>query len=111
MPLASEGARGGAGPVLMERRSILLVVGSLALATVSRVFAQETSDDLLYDRVRRQLVNDRDLKILDLEVTVEEGVVTVSGYVRTEKIRGRVDKVARKVKGVKEVINKVAVRP
>jgi osmotically-inducible protein OsmY len=51
------------------------------------------------------------LKILDLEVEVKEGVVTVAGYVRTEKILARVDKVAKKVKGVKEVVNKVEVRP
>lgn len=102
-------ARGGEG--LVGRRAVLRVLGAMALAVVRPVFSQEVSDDLLYDRVRRQLVIDRDLKIIDLEVEVKEGVVTVSGYVRTEKIRGRVNSVAKKVKGVKEVINKVEVRP
>jgi osmotically-inducible protein OsmY len=93
------------------RRAILRLLSAAVLAPVPALAAEEISDDALYDRVRRQLVNDRDLKILELEVEVKDGAVTVSGYVRTEKSRSRVDKVAKKVKGVKAVVNKVEVRP
>ena len=67
-------------------------------------------DDIIYDRVIRRLVNDPQLKTNALRVTVEEGVVTITGMVETEKLRRRVDKIVKKVKGVKKVDNQVRVR-
>jgi len=65
---------------------------------------------LLYDRVIRKIVNDRQLKTNALKVAVEDGAVTVSGTVETEKLRVRVEKVVRKIKGVKQIDNQVRVR-
>ena len=70
----------------------------------------ENPDDLLYDRVIRKLVNDRQLKTNALQVGVEDGVVTVAGTVESEKLRLRVGKVVKKIKGVKKVVNQVQVR-
>ena len=70
----------------------------------------ENPDDIVYDRVIRRLVNDRQLKTNALDVAVEEGAVTVRGMVETEKLRRRVDKIVKKVKGVKKVVNQVRVR-
>ncbi len=70
----------------------------------------ENPDDLLYDRVIRKLVNDRQLKTNALKVGVEDGVVTVAGTVESEKLRLRVGKVVKKIKGVKKVVNQVRVR-
>ena len=70
----------------------------------------ENPDDLLYDRVIRKIVNDRQLKTNALKVAVEDGVVTVAGTVESEKLRLRVGKVVKKVKGVKKVVNQVRVR-
>lgn len=65
---------------------------------------------MLYDRVIRKIVNDRQLKTNALKVAVEDGAVTVSGTVETEKLRVRVEKVVRKIKGVKQIDNQVRVR-
>lgn len=70
----------------------------------------ENPDDLLYDRVMRKLVNDRQLKTNALKVAVEDGVVTVAGAVESEKLRLRVGKVVKKIKDVKKVVNQVRVR-
>ena len=67
-------------------------------------------DDIIYDRVIRRLVNDPQLKTNALRVTVEEAVVTITGMVETEKLRRRVDKIVKKVKGVEKVDNQVRVR-
>ena len=67
-------------------------------------------DDIIYDRVIRRLVNDPQLKTNALRVTVEEAAVTITGMVETEKLRRRVDKIVKKVKGVKKVDNQVRVR-
>lgn len=89
---------------------LLLVAAGLLSAPTALPAQEETSDDLIYDRVIRELVNDPELKGNHLDVEVRDRVVTVSGYVKTEKLQQRVDKVVKRAKGVKKVINKVEVR-
>ena len=90
---------------------VLIVCLLLAASVPGPALAQdENPDDLLYDRVMRKLVNDRQLKTNALKVAVDDGVVTVAGTVESEKLRLRVGKVVKKIKGVKEVVNQVLVR-
>ena len=89
---------------------LLLIVCLLLAASLPAQAQDENPDDLLYDRVIRQLVNDRRLKTNALKVAVEDGVVTVAGTVESEKLRLRVGKVVKKIKGVKKVFNQVQVR-
>ena len=90
---------------------MLIVCLLLAASVPGPASAQdENPDDLLYDRVIRKIVNDRQLKTNALKVAVEDGVVTVAGTVESEKLRLRVGKVVKKVKGVKKVVNQVRVR-
>ena len=97
-----------------QRRSpyVVLIVCLLlaAFAPGSAQAQDENPDDLLYDRVIRKLVNDRQLKTNALKVGVEDGVVTVAGTVESEKLRLRVGKVVKKIKGVKKVVSQVRVR-
>ena len=72
---------------------------------------EEIEDDLLYDRVNRRLITDRDLGARQLQVKVEDGVVTVSGFVESEKMQKKVDKLVKKEKGVKKVVNETKIRP
>ena len=99
---------------LTTSRGRALCVCSLILflvCIVAPVPAQDESpDDLMYDRVIRKLVNDRQLKTNALNVSVKDAVVTVGGEVENEKLRRRVEKVVRKVKGVKKVVNNVRAR-
>ena len=69
------------------------------------------TDDLLYDRVRRRLANDRDLKTTAIEIEVKDRVVTLQGTVESEKHRQRAETVVRKTEGVKKVVNELKVRP
>jgi len=96
---------------LWSRRALFVAALWAMLAPLpAAAQADDSRDDLIYDRVMRQLVNDPDLKTNALEVAVQQGVVTVTGQVATEKLRKRVGKVVGKVKGVKKVVNKVEVR-
>lgn len=89
-----------------------LTVLLLAFGLVGAVAAAEppVDDDLLYDQVNRALITDRELGTGQLDVKVEDGRVVVSGYVSTEKLQKRVEKVVKKVKGVKSIDNRVKVR-
>ncbi len=86
------------------RRSILFTVawGGIAVA------ASEIDDGLLHDRIHRKLNNTPSLRIRDLKVEVVDGVVTIKGIVRSEKIKSRAARMAA-VKGTKAVVNKLVV--
>ena len=90
--------------VKWTRRGILL---ALPLATKA-VHSQAVDDGLLYDRVHRKLNNNRSLRIRNLKVEVEDGVVTIDGIVRSARLRSRAAKVAS-IKGVKRVVNRLIV--
>jgi hyperosmotically inducible protein len=73
--------------------------------------AAANSDDRISDQVRMRLATDPDVKGGALDVTVRDGLVTIKGRVDTEKGRDRATKLAKKVKGVKDVDNELVVGP
>lgn len=93
----------------MRLLSILLIVALAGLAC-SALYAQgKVSDDVIYDRVRRKLTADRDVKGGGIDVEVTNGVVTLRGKVREEKQKKRAEHITRKVKGVTSVVNELVV--
>jgi hyperosmotically inducible protein len=89
----------------------ILTVLALALALTASLPAQKgpVSDDVIYDQVRLKLAEDPAVNGGALEVDVKDGVVTIRGKVRTDKAREKAEKVAKKVKGVKSVINELKI--
>ena len=83
---------------------------SVTLVITPNPALPESQDNIIYDRVIRKLVNDYKLKTNALEVVVAEGTVSITGLVETEKLRVRVEKIVKKIKGVKTVDNQVRVR-
>lgn len=69
-----------------------------------------TEDDRIYDEVSRRLAMDRDIKGNSFEIDVKEGVVTIKGFVTKEGHRGKAERIAKKVKGVKSVVNRLVVK-
>jgi len=67
------------------------------------------SDDQIYDQVKRKLANDPTVKGGALEVDVKDGVVTIKGSVDYEKQKVKAERLAKKVSGVKQVKNELAV--
>jgi hyperosmotically inducible periplasmic protein len=74
------------------------------------VHAQDsTADDVLFDKVRVKLASDAVVKGGNLTVIVKDGVVTLRGKVEKEKQKVRAEHLARKVSGVKNVVNELKV--
>ena len=88
----------------LTRRGAIIAFPLFAAALA----AQGTSDDYLHDRVHRKLNNHPFLRIRQLAVEVRDGVVTVRGTVRSQKVKARATKVAA-IKGVTKVVNLLAV--
>lgn len=87
-----------------------LAVALLSAGTFAA--AQKSSpDDRISDQVRMHLATDPDVKGGALDVTVQNGVVTIRGRVDTDKGKSKATKLAKKVKGVKEVDNELVVGP
>jgi osmotically-inducible protein OsmY len=89
----------------------LYVVLSLLLLVMPAAGADNVSDDQLFDNVRIRLANDREVGGERIDVKVENGVVELTGKVTTEKQKERAAKIAKKVKGVKSVVNRIQVSP
>jgi osmotically-inducible protein OsmY len=89
----------------MRLVSLLLI---FALIAPMLVLAQGTpDDDRIYDAVRRRLAEDVDVKGAGFEVIVKKGAVTLQGRVHDEKAREKAARIAKKVKGVTGVDNKL----
>jgi hyperosmotically inducible periplasmic protein len=90
----------------------LLAIAVLLVSAIS-ASAQKAAnpDDRISDQVRMRLAVDQDVKGGAFDVTVKDGVVTIKGRVDTDKGKSRATKLAKKVKGVKEVDNELIVGP
>ena len=91
---------------MMRRREFL---PGLFLPALLMAQGQAPSDDRIYDEVRMKLAQDRDIGGNAYEVEVKDGEVTLSGKVQSQKQKTRAEHVARKVKGVKSVNNKLVI--
>lgn len=93
----------------MNLKIFLSVILSLALFGVALAAQKQTSDDAIYDYVRRKLASDPDVKGGGLQVEVHQGAVTLRGTVEEEKQKVKATKLAKKVAGVKSVDNELQV--
>ena len=95
----------------MKRFAAIAALCCSLVAQTNFVFAQKASsaDDQIDFKVRTRLAGDADVKGGALDVSVKDGVVTLKGRVDTEKGKTKATKLAKKVKGVKEVDNELTV--
>jgi hyperosmotically inducible protein len=68
------------------------------------------TDDAITDYVRLKLAADSIVRGAALNVVVVHGIVTLSGAVSTRRAKTRATELARRVKGVKKVVNEITVR-
>jgi hypothetical protein len=99
------------GAVSWEQMRLFSLFGMLILLLLPVFAADPVSDDELFDRVRIRLADDREVGGGNIHVKVSDGVVELSGKVKTEKIKEKAGKIAKKVKGVKKVVNQLTVGP
>jgi hyperosmotically inducible protein len=91
--------------VLFAVLTVALLLGASAAAADKKA----VSDDVIYDQVRLRLTSDMLVNGGAIEVDVEEGVVTLAGKVKSEKAKDKATKLAKKVKGVRSVDNKLVI--
>ena len=93
----------------MRFLSLLLLFSLVLTPLVAQ--KKPVTDDIINDQVRVKLASDSEIGGMAIDVDVHQGVVTLKGKVRTDKMRSKAEKVAKKVKGVTSVNNQLAVSP
>jgi osmotically-inducible protein OsmY len=89
---------------LLAAATAAILLAGLCLA------ADKPNDDLIRDRVMLRVGSDPDAKVGDLGVEMKDGVATLTGVVETQSQKERATKLAKKVKGVKQVVNNIRLR-
>jgi osmotically-inducible protein OsmY len=94
----------------MILRLCALLLALVFVAGVCLAADKNVSDDAIYDNVRIRLASDAEVKGGDLKVDVKQGIVTLSGSVDNSHLKDKAGKLARKVKGVKQVVNNIEIK-
>ena len=92
-------------PKICAVLAILFLLASVCLAADKPV-----SDDLIVDQVRIKLSADAEVKGGALAVDCKQGVVTIGGSVESSRQKDKATKLAKKVKGVKQVVNNIEIK-
>jgi hyperosmotically inducible protein len=94
----------------MTVRLLAALLAALLLASVCLAADKPVTDDSITDYVRLKLASDPDVKGGALNVDVKQGVVTLSGTVETQRQKDKAARIAKKVKGVKTVVNSITLK-
>jgi hyperosmotically inducible periplasmic protein len=69
--------------------------------------SKPVADDFIVDTIRQRLAADTVVKGGAIDVESKDGVVTLSGMVEEEKQKSKAAQIAKKVNGVKSVVNEI----
>jgi len=94
----------------MKTNRLVLSLLVPQVAIVCSIAANKpVTDDYISDSVRQKLAADSLVKGGDLEVQVKDGVVTISGKVHEQKQKDKAERIAKRVSGVKSVVNNIKI--
>lgn len=98
-------------------RSKMFLIMSLCAsicACASTVTEESTGEfldsSMITAKVKANLVDDPITSVLDIKVNTFKGIVQLSGFVNTEKIKDRALQIALQTDGVKQVKNDIIVK-
>ncbi len=71
--------------------------------------SDEVSDSWITTKTKSALVADKNTSAAKVHVTTKDGIVTLTGKVKTEEAKQAAEQDARNIKGVKDVVNHLVV--
>jgi osmotically-inducible protein OsmY len=93
----------------------LLTITLLFALVLTPLFADKDktpiTDDTIVDQVRVKIADDSEVGGQPIQVDAHNGVVVLTGKVTNDKLKAKVEKVAKKVKGVTGVDNRLVISP
>jgi hyperosmotically inducible protein len=103
----TEAERDEAERIAAETRGVARVRNLIELE--SEMEEGEKNDFATRVKIGTQLAADPDVRRVDIDIDVEEGIVTLSGVVKDEKTVAEAERIAMSVEGVKDVNNELQV--
>lgn len=101
----------------MKRFSKVLAAGlftvfalSLAACSTTQSAGDQVDDSAIHASIKAKLTADRFSNIVNVDINVTNGVVTLAGEVPNAKVKAEAEAEARTVKGVVKVINNLQVK-
>jgi osmotically-inducible protein OsmY len=91
------------------KRLGLSVVMFLSMLLTAWAASKPVTDDFISDTVRQKLAADSLVKGGAIDVEVKEGTVTLKGKVQEQKQKEKAERIAKKVSGVKIVVNEIKI--
>jgi len=85
--------------------SLVLFLNMLAIAFAGK----PVTDDYISDSVGQKLAGDSVVKGGSIKVDVKAGIVTLTGKVQEPKQKAKAERIAKKVNGVKSVVNNLQI--
>jgi osmotically-inducible protein OsmY len=93
------------------KRLLTSIVLMFAMVTLLLAGDKPPDDNFIYDSVREKLASDLIVKGGAIDVEVKDAIVTLKGHVQEAKQKSRAESLAKKVKGVKSVVNNLQIVP
>jgi osmotically-inducible protein OsmY len=90
-----------------------LLAGSITACSSSRTSestGEYIDDSVISNKVRAEIVGDKDLSFFQIDVASYKGVVQLSGFVNSQAAKDRAGAIAAGVSGVKQVRNNLIVK-
>ena len=98
--------RARAIPVLVV---LVFSAALVAACSTTQSPSRQVNDDMIHTAVKAKLTGDRFSNIVNVDVNVTNGVVTISGEVPNEEVKREAEAEARTVDGVRQVNNNLQV--
>lgn len=99
-----------AGKIARSIKGVQSVENRLSLAEGTRSTGRYVDDKLLLARVKGALTKNSDTSAFEINVDVNRGIVSLSGFVDSDHERDAAAQVASGVRGVSKVLNNLSVR-
>lgn len=97
--------------ILSTTLATTLAFGVLAACSSTRPAGQQARDAAITTKVKAKLSADPEINPFNIDVDTVNGVVTLSGAVRTEQTRMEAERLARNTGDVRDVVNRIEVVP
>lgn len=93
----------------MRLFSITILLALVLMPLFAEKDKTPITDDVIVDQVRVKIADDSEIGGQPIQVDAHNGVVVLTGKVSSEKLKAKAEKVAKKVKGVSGVENKLVI--
>jgi len=87
------------------------VIGVIGVTDLTSVGPERRDDKTIYENIRFALGTDSALSKFSIGIGLQDGIVTLSGGVKTAYEKAHAADIAARVKGVRKVINRINVNP